>query len=90
MVDIDERSPSYRLATKSGDKPIGISDQGQARLLDELHLREVCQREPSTIVVDVGAGLGRIIYIIVSIKSCFFSRRFWSLCSSMWLYCLYV
>jgi hypothetical protein len=91
VIFMNNRMAVYRLATKFGDIPYGASDQGQAKLLEELHLYEVCQRDPSTIVVDVGAGLGRIIkYISVSKKKTFFSRRFWYVCSSMWLYCLYV
>jgi hypothetical protein len=73
VIEMKDRKPSYRLATKFGDIPYGASDQGQAKLLEELHLYEVCQRDPSTIVVDVGAGLGRIIkYISVSKKNPFF------------------
>jgi FkbM family methyltransferase len=60
VIDMNDRTPSYRLATKFGEKPYDDIDRAQAKLLDELHLYEVCQRDPSTIVVDVGAGLGRI------------------------------
>jgi len=73
VIDMNGRKPSYRLATKFGDMPYGASDYGQAKLLEELHLYEVCQRDPSTTVVDVGAGLGRIIkYINVDKKNIFF------------------
>jgi hypothetical protein len=65
VIDMNDRIPSYKLATKFGDKPYADGDRAQAKVLDELHLYGVCQRDPSTIVVDVGAFLGRIIYILV-------------------------
>ncbi|CAF0759726.1 unnamed protein product [Adineta ricciae] len=55
---MDDRVPSYKLATESGDKPYADGDRAQAQALEELHLYETCQRDPSTIVVDVGAFLG--------------------------------
>ena len=58
VVQMDDRVPSYKLATESGDKPYADGDRAQAQVLEELHLYETCQRDPSTIVVDVGAFLG--------------------------------
>jgi hypothetical protein len=73
VIVMNDRMTSYRLATKFGDMPYGASDRAQAKLLDELHLYEVCQRDSSTIVVDVGAGLGRIKkYISIDKKNTFF------------------
>jgi FkbM family methyltransferase len=76
VIVMNDRMTVYRLATKYGDMPYGASDHAQAKLLEELHLYEVCQRDPSTIVVDVGAGLGRIIKYISIDKKHFFLGDF--------------
>lgn len=59
VIDVISRSPNFKLAVKSGQRPPTEDDQGYNRLLDEFRLQETCQQDPSTIVVDVGAGIGR-------------------------------
>jgi FkbM family methyltransferase len=76
VIEMKDRKPSYRLATKFGDMPYGASDHGQVKLLEELHLYEVCQRDPSTIVVDVGAGIGSMNKYISIDKKHFFLGDF--------------
>ncbi|CAF1401864.1 unnamed protein product [Adineta steineri] len=58
VIEMNDRVPTFKLATKSGEKPASESDQGLNQLYEELHLQETCQRDSSTIVVDVGASLG--------------------------------
>ncbi|UJR32299.1 hypothetical protein I4U23_019763 [Adineta vaga] len=58
VIDVYDRTPPYRVATKNGETPYPEGYRVQAKLLDELRLYEICQRDPSTIVVDVGAYLG--------------------------------
>ncbi|UJR32301.1 hypothetical protein I4U23_019765 [Adineta vaga] len=58
VIEMDNRIPTYKLATQSGNKPYADGDRAQAKVLEEIHLYETCQRDPSTIVVDVGAFLG--------------------------------
>ncbi|UJR32302.1 hypothetical protein I4U23_019766 [Adineta vaga] len=58
VIEMSDRVPSFELATKKGDRPSSESDRAYGKLLDELHLQDVCQQDPTTIVVDVGAGLG--------------------------------
>lgn len=59
VVLMDDRVPSYKLATMSHNKPYADGDHAQAKVLEELRLYETCQKDPSTLVVDVGAFLGR-------------------------------
>jgi hypothetical protein len=60
VVAMDDRVPSYKLIIRSEDKLYAEGNRAQAKVLEELRLYEICQRDPSTIVVDVGAFLGRI------------------------------
>lgn len=59
IVDMDDRVPSYRLATRDGVKPYVSGNVAQAKLLEDLLLYETCQKNPSTTVVDVGSYLGK-------------------------------
>ncbi|CAF0759744.1 unnamed protein product [Adineta ricciae] len=58
VFDMDNREPAFKLVTRTGDKPPIDSDRAYGKILDELHLQETCQQDPSTVVIDVGAGLG--------------------------------
>ncbi|UJR32300.1 hypothetical protein I4U23_019764 [Adineta vaga] len=58
FVDMNERKPSFKLAMRSDDRPFLSVDRAQSKLLERLRLYETCQRDSSTIVVDVGAYLG--------------------------------
>ena len=60
VIVMDDRQPSYKLATLDGNKPDVNGDRAQATVVEHLQLVEKCRRDPSLIVVDVGAFLGRI------------------------------
>jgi hypothetical protein len=59
VVDMNDRFPSYQLATRNGSKP--YTNGPQAKLIDSLHLYDKCQKDSSTIIADVGANLGKIV-----------------------------
>lgn len=61
VFDIDHRVPMFKLVSKTEEKPSIESDRAYGKILDELHLQETCQQDPSTVVIDVGAGLGKRI-----------------------------
>ncbi|UJR29058.1 hypothetical protein I4U23_010272 [Adineta vaga] len=58
LVEMDDRSPIYTLATQDGDKPFDEGYFSQANLVDNLKLIEACSQDPSLIVVDIGSLLG--------------------------------
>jgi hypothetical protein len=60
VIVMDERQPFYKLATVDGKKPDVNGDRAQATVVKHLQLVDKCRRDPSLIVVDVGAFLGRM------------------------------
>jgi hypothetical protein len=61
-VKMDDREPTYKLATIDGKKPYADGDRAQATVVKHLQLLENCKRDPSLIVVDIGAFLGNHIH----------------------------
>ena len=59
MVD---RIPSFKLATTDVKKPYAHGDRAQATIIQSLQLVNRCKEDPSLIVVDVGAFLGRHLF----------------------------
>jgi hypothetical protein len=55
---MNDRKPFYKLATLDGKKPYADGDRAQATVVQHLQLVENCKKDPSLIVVDVGAYLG--------------------------------
>ena len=55
---MNARKPTYKLVTINGQKPDVNGDRAQATVVEHLQLVENCKRDPSLIVVDVGAFLG--------------------------------
>jgi hypothetical protein len=55
---MNDRKPFYKLATFDGKKPYADGDRAQATVVQHLQLVENCKKDPSLIVVDVGAFLG--------------------------------
>lgn len=94
VIEMDDRQPVYKLATLNGQRPYADGDRAQGTVVQQLQLVDKCREDPSLIVVDVGAYIGNnhhhrrkspgltIIY--------FSSRRFWIICSSMWLSSVHV
>ena len=64
VLDVYDRSPTYQIATKDGERPNVKGYHAETKLLENLRLMEVCSRDPSTIVVDVGAYLGKICLLL--------------------------
>jgi hypothetical protein len=61
---MDDRIPSFKLATINGRKPYADGDRAQATVVDSLQLVNKCKQDRSLIVVDVGAYLGsHILYL---------------------------
>ncbi len=60
---MNDRQPSYKLTTLNGEKPYADGDRAQATVVNHLQLVKNCKRDPSLIVVDVGAFLGNIYKI---------------------------
>ncbi len=58
VVEMDDRIPSFKLATINGRKPYADGDRAQATVVDSLQLVNKCKQDRSLIVVDVGAYLG--------------------------------
>ena len=58
VVEMNDRQPSFKLATQDGNKPYADGDRAQAKVVDSLKLKDKCRRDPSLVVVDVGAFLG--------------------------------
>ena len=63
VIDMNDRKPSYLLATFNGKKPYADGDRAQATVVEHLRLVDNCKRDPSLIVVDVGAFLGNNLKI---------------------------
>jgi hypothetical protein len=61
IVEMNDRVPSFKLATIDGQKPYADGDRAQATIVDSLQLVNKCQQDPSLIVVDVGGFLGNYI-----------------------------
>ena len=60
IIKINDRRPGYRLATLNGRKPYADGDRAQATVVKHLKLMERCSKDPSLIVVDVGAYIGNV------------------------------
>ncbi len=58
LVEMNDRLPSFKLATIHGEKPYADGDRAQATVIHSLQLVDKCKQDPSLIVVDVGALLG--------------------------------
>ncbi|CAF1242300.1 unnamed protein product [Rotaria sordida] len=55
---MNDRQPYYKLVTLNGQKPYADGDRAQATVIKHLQLVKTCKKDPSLIVVDVGAYLG--------------------------------
>ncbi len=62
VVEINDRQPAFKLYIYDGYEVASDRNRAQAKLLDNLKLHDKCQQNPKTIVIDVGASLGIIIY----------------------------
>ncbi|CAF1410093.1 unnamed protein product [Rotaria sordida] len=62
VVEMNDRVPSFKLATNSGKPPYADGDRAQTAIINSLQLVEKCKQDPSLIVVDVGAFIGSQIY----------------------------
>ena len=58
---MNDRSPSFKLATIDGSKPYADGDRAQTAIVESLQLATKCKENPSLIVVDIGAFLGNHI-----------------------------
>ena len=58
VVEMNDRIPSFKLASDSSRKPYADGDRAQATVLNSLQLVNRCKQDPSLIVVDVGGFLG--------------------------------
>ena len=58
VVEMNGRRPFFKLATTDGNKPYADGDRAQDTVVNSLQLADQCKRDPSLIVVDIGAFLG--------------------------------
>lgn len=58
VVEMNDRVPSFKLASVSSEKPYADGDRAQATVVNSLQLVNRCKQDPSLIVVDVGGFLG--------------------------------
>ncbi len=58
IVEMNDRTPHFKLATINGHKPYADGDKAQATIINSLQLVSKCKQDPSLIVVDVGGFLG--------------------------------
>ncbi|CAF0868001.1 unnamed protein product [Rotaria sordida] len=58
MIEMNDRVPTFKMATIDGRKPYADGDQAQATVINSLELVKKCKQDPSLIVVDIGAFLG--------------------------------
>jgi hypothetical protein len=61
VVMMDDRVPSFKLATFDGQQPYADGDRAQATVINSLQLVKKCKEDPSFIVIDVGGFLGNNI-----------------------------
>jgi hypothetical protein len=64
VVEMNDRVPSFKLATIDGHKPYADGDRAQATVINSLQLVSKCKQDPSLIVVDVGGFLGSYIFYL--------------------------
>ncbi|CAF1606296.1 unnamed protein product [Rotaria sordida] len=57
MIEMNDRVPTFKMATIDGRKPYADGDQAQATVINSLELVKKCKQDPSLIVVDIGAFL---------------------------------
>lgn len=60
LVEMNSRTPVFKLATSDGKQPYADGDRAQGTVVESLQLADRCRRDPSLIVVDVGAFLGMV------------------------------
>ena len=58
IVVMNDRQPFFKLATIDGRKPYADGDRAQEAVVNSLQLADQCKRDPSLVVVDIGAFLG--------------------------------
>jgi hypothetical protein len=58
FVEINDRQPSYKLYIYEGYETTLNRNRAQVKVLDDIKLHDTCQKNPKTIVVDIGASLG--------------------------------
>jgi hypothetical protein len=63
---MNDRVPSFKLASVSDQKPYADGDRAQATVVNSLQLVKRCKQDPSLIVVDVGGFIGNQIYHVFS------------------------
>ena len=91
VIEMNDRQPVYKLVTLDGGKPYADGDRAQGTVVEYLQLVQKCREDPSLIVVDIGAYIGENHNNPSQITdSLVASRRFWIICSCMWLSSLHV
>ncbi len=58
IIHMNDREPFYKLATLNGHKPYADGDRAQATVVKHLQLVDKCRKDPTLIVIDVGAYVG--------------------------------
>lgn len=58
IIEINDREPTYKLATYEGYEFPLERNRAQTELFNYLKLKQICQTNPNTTLIDVGASLG--------------------------------
>src|SRR4051812_38555561 len=58
IIEINDREPSYKLATYEGYQFPLERNRAQTELFKDLKLKEICQSNPNITIIDIGASLG--------------------------------
>lgn len=84
ILEINDRQPTYKLATYEGYQFPLERNLAQTELFQYLKLQQICQNNSNTTVIDIGASLG-FYFILVLFYFFIFDRRIWFICCCMWM-----
>jgi len=84
IIEINDRQPTYKLATYEGYQFPLERNLAQTELFQYLKLQQICQNNSNTTVIDIGASLG-FYFILVLFYFFIFDRRIWFICCCMWM-----
>ncbi|CAF0759691.1 unnamed protein product [Adineta ricciae] len=58
VLEMNDRTPAYKLVVRADDRTYVDPDRAQAKLLEDIKLYDTCQHDPKTLVVHIGPYLG--------------------------------
>jgi len=61
IYEINDREPTYKLATYQGYKFPLERNRAQTELINYLKVKQICKTNPNTTIIDIGASLGFLL-----------------------------